>query len=419
MRAELVLLLLLLLGLCLPLIATATIPPGFVLTRVHGNDTYYYEDANGAQLYEYGTAAHLINSSGVWYRNIEHRGWVKASNEYEGILDIGGDDSDDTVDPFKAPGAMDYTLSKTTPSDDSPLCLGVLSYDARSCCLKSDENCTAPVSLQCDGKVAPPCSMLTVHMLTVVYTTNANMGSSPLAFVKLMIAETNQVFLNSRIPVEFRLAKLLYLTDFDDTNDAYTMLTRFRLMDFPEANHAMLLTGYINSCGIAYVDCFQLPTARWCRRAVVRTSCALGYYTPSHELGHIFGLQHSAPHDGQSRFKDARGWVANPGYQEDGGIRDVMSYAQIDEKRLPIISNPEIVVNGYAMGKVDYANGARVLREVTGAQIRYYDVLAPTEVTNSPTTSAPLVCRRKCFKRKICPWPCKKPLRCRQVCTRE
>ena len=55
------------------------------------------------------------------------------------------------------------------------------------------------------------------------------------------------------------------------------------------ADIAVLLTNSGDSCGIAYFDTIQYGI----NLGVVQRSCATGYYSLGHEIGHMFGAQHN------------------------------------------------------------------------------------------------------------------------------
>lgn len=231
----------------------------------------------------------------------------------------------------------------------------------------------------------PPCWMVAEHRVTVAYTrVIRESGVNIRAIVDLAIKESNMAYVLSRIPVKLVLADL-YESDVADGSDSYVMLNDFRARrDVRSGHFAILLTQNVASCGRAYVDCTSYdPRSVLCGFGVVRLSCATGYYSFAHEIGHIQGLDHNEPFNNpNSRFDDNHGYVSTPGLKEDGAVRTIMSYAVVDELRIPYFSNPNVVFDRrLQLGEKNKANNARVMT------FTRYDVTRLNPGLPSPTTS--------------------------------
>ncbi len=202
---------------------------------------------------------------------------------------------------------------------------------------------------------------LTVQTVSVMYSPQlAKAWPDVEGLIKLAVAETNQIYANSKIPIYLDLV-YFGVTPFDETGDSYTDLVTFRgLGENPlGANMGVILTHMCSSCGRAYMDCGKYVPEAHCSRAIVKASCATGYYSFAHELGHLQGADHQALFDtpySNRRFSDNLGYVA-PGYT----FRTVMAYAEYDEPRVPVFSSPDVTYKGQVAGVRGSANNVRVI----------------------------------------------------------
>ena len=111
-------------------------------------------------------------------------------------------------------------------------------------------------------------------------------------FIDQVIAETNQGYANSRIPVTVtKLCQELATVSDTSTN----LLGDFSKMKGTAAalrntaDAAALLALDLPYCGVAYMATY----ARGNTVSVTKKSCALGYYSFGHEIGHNFGAGHN------------------------------------------------------------------------------------------------------------------------------
>jgi hypothetical protein len=75
------------------------------------------------------------------------------------------------------------------------------------------------------------------------------------------------------------------------------------------ADIALLMTTDGDSCGIAWQD--MISTGETI--GVVARSCATGYYSTGHEIGHMFGCYHNKEASGLNpTYKFANGFLMNP-----------------------------------------------------------------------------------------------------------
>merc|ERR1712112_179533 len=112
--------------------------------------------------------------------------------------------------------------------------------------------------------------------------------------VSLMIAETNQGYINSEIPLRVRAHCIAAATLHDHTH-YITMLNQFsQYKPIDElrnsADAAALLVKKFDSCGVAKTDTFETGNTV----SVTRKTCAIGQFSFAHEIGHNFGCMHDA-----------------------------------------------------------------------------------------------------------------------------
>ena len=216
-------------------------------------------------------------------------------------------------------------------------------------------------------KKAYACSLISTLRVRVAYTDTV-LTTYGLNYIQgitsLAIKESNQAYLDSRVPIRLVLDDLVRVPIMDYF-DSSSLLRSFQNGGYlNKSNVAVLLSHSLSSCGRAYLDVTSTQTPWAYAYAVVHIGCATGYYSFAHEIGHLQGLDHNKRFQTtlNSRFEDNHGYVPKPGYAEDGAIRSIMAYPEIAEERMPIFSNPDIEYMGYKMGDYDTANNARVLR---------------------------------------------------------
>ena len=154
----------------------------------------------------------------------------------------------------------------------------------------------------------------------------------------------------------------------DDTNDALVTLTAFRGMKGSDpaaaklrnsADAAVLLVGSFDSCGVAYFHTLGSGFTL----SVVKKSCALGYYSFGHEVGHSMGLAHNPEETTNTAFSQGHGHLIQKG-SNARGYRTILAYsAQGHRDRRNYYSNPAVLLpeTGTPTGEVGISNNAAVL----------------------------------------------------------
>lgn len=245
----------------------------------------------------------------------------------------------------------------------------------------------------------------------VVYTqgTADLYGGDPTTRINQIFQVTNQIYADSGVNLEVRLAGLLKV-NYTDDNSAETALqdiTYNRVAAFNGVNAAreeykadmvILYRPYKNShgsCGVAWVGGQgtngNFPSAQYkgfMYSHIAINSC--GDYVTAHELGHNMGLKHSRKQDGTGgTFHYALGYgVVNL-------FTDIMAYQSefnVDywDGKLYKFSNPEITCKGVPCG-VDRNNttsgaDARHALNVTGPQIANFYVGASASSSSAASS---------------------------------
>ena len=135
------------------------------------------------------------------------------------------------------------------------------------------------------------------YSITVYYTKDFKAATAdPKTFIDQVIAETNQGYINSKVPIRARLHCVLE-SDVSDGLDASTTLSTFKQSRYnlnrvrKSADAAILLVNQYSSrsiCGVNYFNTVSSGNTV----GTVRKGCALGYYSFGHEVAHGFGLAH-------------------------------------------------------------------------------------------------------------------------------
>jgi hypothetical protein len=198
--------------------------------------------------------------------------------------------------------------------------------------------------------------------------------------IMLAIEETNQSIRDSGIDnVHIKLVHA-YMTDYVEGGSHFDHLYRFYtkhdgymdeihgLRAQYHANIAMLVVHDPNGCGLSAMVAPPADKAF----AVVHHECAAIEYSLAHELGHLIGARHDlAEDDTMTPFPFGHGFI-----HARNNWRDIMSYKESCGgcPRLPVWSNPDVRINGVALGDEMLRNNAKVIRKRASIVARFgYD----------------------------------------------
>merc|ERR1712002_458421 len=213
-------------------------------------------------------------------------------------------------------------------------------------------------------------------------------------FVSQVIAETNQGYINSGIPLRVRSLCIKAATLHDNPNHItmFNQFSQYKPIDElrNSADAATLLVKKFDSCGVAKPATFKTGKTV----SVTMKSCAVGRFSFGHEIGHNFGCDHDAGNGPNPYYSYGLG--KHICMKVDGywctGVRTIMAYyAHGYRTRVNYWSNPDVKYQGLASG-TSGENNARVLREhrfafaAIGDESNACGSTTPTPTPTTPTT---------------------------------
>lgn len=206
----------------------------------------------------------------------------------------------------------------------------------------------------------------------VVYTAAAKSAAGDISsLIQLAIDETNKSYTNSSVSITLAKAAVGSVS-YSESGRSYSQHvsalkgTTDGMMDIVHswrntyaADVVVLVVNDSEACGVAAAIKATASSAF----AVVHYSCATGYYSFGHEVGHLQGARHDRYVDSSTTpYAYGHGYV-DP-YDK---WRTVMGYGNACGgcKRIQYWSNPYVKhpSTGQAMGTTTYENNARVLNE--------------------------------------------------------
>lgn len=213
---------------------------------------------------------------------------------------------------------------------------------------------------------------VTVITVLVAYTRLAQLRAGDIGILaQVAVDETNTSYEESDINIRLELV-FVYQTDYRQSPFLLLDRDRFQIdgdgymdevhgyRDMYGADVCVLIVGTGSACGIASDIMAEEDTAF----AVVKYSCATGYYSFGHEIGHLQGARHNlAEDDSTEPFPYGHGFCYKPGLW-----RTIMSYdCGGDEysERQQFWSNPNKEYNGVPTGSEEHEYNARVLNETS------------------------------------------------------
>jgi len=201
----------------------------------------------------------------------------------------------------------------------------------------------------------------------VVWTPSARSaagGTSAIqSLINTAVAETNQSYSNSSVNFTINLVHS-YEVSYSESGNFSTDLSRLRsktdgYMDNVHTNrdtycadHVVLIVNSTQYCGIAYLMSSVSTSFESSAFSVVARTCATGYYSFGHELGHNMGARHDWYVDSStSPYVYNHGYVNGP-----DRWRTVMAYnsqcsaSGYNCTRIQYWSNPSVTYGGDPMG---------------------------------------------------------------------
>jgi hypothetical protein len=205
------------------------------------------------------------------------------------------------------------------------------------------------------------------------YTTSAKTAAGGENGIKNLIQiglnETNQGYANSGVVQRIRIVHTVEV-NYDESSGFDAALDRLtkssdgslnKILSLRNQYGADLVSLWINNsqyCGLANLMTQPDPSFESKAFSVVNVSCATGYYSFAHEMGHNQGCQHDRNNsDGPGAFPYSYGYqqtVANPIF------RTIMAYecSGTPCKRINYWANPDVKYEGIPTGTVPHSQQA-------------------------------------------------------------
>ena len=217
------------------------------------------------------------------------------------------------------------------------------------------------------------------------------------SLVQSAVANANLAYTNSGVNARLRLvhSEEVSFTETNIQSDLTSLATAGdgvldRVPSLRDQYGADIVTmignGYVagGSCGYGYI--MSTPATSFAPWAfdVVDQSCAAGYLSYAHEVGHNEGLQHDPPNSSVS--------PAYPyayGYQDpSGAFRTVLSYGS--SQRVPFFSNPSVLYNTLPTGTASQNNAAAL--NLTAPIVTQFRAAVDGTVSGGSTPPPPPPC---------------------------
>lgn len=208
-------------------------------------------------------------------------------------------------------------------------------------------------------------SMTQIDLL-VAYTASASSATADIdSLIQLAVDEANQSYLNSGVNIHLNLVGKMQ-SQISETNNSTTAILSSFASDSAVLNQkaatgadvAVMIINKNEYCGLANAIMANASNAY----AVVHYSCATGYFSFAHEIGHLQGARHDHANDSATTP-----YPYGHGYQSlatSPAWRTIMAYDCAGGcTRLQYWSNPNVTYNGAPMGTTTTNNNARVLNE--------------------------------------------------------
>jgi peptidyl-Asp metalloendopeptidase len=249
------------------------------------------------------------------------------------------------------------------------------STDAMQECVELTAPTTSTLKPHAKGLVMAPRESGAVIDVAVLWSTKAELKGGGLvkmqAFAAACVADTNTVLSNSLCRSRLRL---VYAgpANYAETGKYANDLNALCTGQIPAAvavdnqyapDLISLIEETLSVCGSSYSLSSIGSPSTYSRFNINMRSCAVGQHSFAHETGHCFGFLHDHQNTlGTGIAPDAFGYRT-----PDRLWRDTMAYNP--GYRLAYYSTPLKTKSGLPMGKLGYANCARVLNSVTSATV--------------------------------------------------
>lgn len=211
------------------------------------------------------------------------------------------------------------------------------------------------------------------------------------ALVIQAVAEANQAYANSGITARLNLVASV-LTNYTESGSMTTDLSRLQLNGdgYMDELHALrdsygadlvsLIEDEPQYCGLAYLMTNLSTSFAASAFSVVHRTCATGYLSFAHELGHNQGVSHDPANASTAIYPYAYG------HQEPfGAFRTVMAYnCPGGCPRVDHFSNPNVLFNGQPTGVPELSDNSRAIN-ATAATVASFRQRTTQSAPSAPT----------------------------------
>ena len=158
---------------------------------------------------------------------------------------------------------------------------------------RGDMQLRGPSATQHDGPVG-------IDVLVAYTPSAASSVGDIIGTIQLAVAEANQSYVNSGVNIQLSLVDNFQFAETESGKSFDQILADFagdagvhQHRDNSGADLSALIINQTDFCGLADAILAKPETAY----VVVHYSCATGYYSFAHELGHLMGARHDEKHD--------------------------------------------------------------------------------------------------------------------------
>lgn len=254
---------------------------------------------------------------------------------------------------------------------------------------------------------ADSCSTIDVMVVYNATSTAAVGGTAAMqSLIDLAVAETNQSYLNSGITQRIRLVhseEVSYNETNFDWNAALNCVTNPSdgcLDNVPVLRNtygADLVSFWVENqgyCGLGWFMSSISPSFAPNGYNVVSRTCATGYYSFGHEMGHNMGAMHDIFMDtGTTPYAYAHGYTytANPAtpWRTVMAYNNACSAVGLSCSRLQFWSNPGITNSGVPMGNAS-ADNHQTLNNTACTVANFRTAVTPQTIPGAPTIGSAL-----------------------------
>jgi len=261
------------------------------------------------------------------------------------------------------------------------------------------ESMPAPESRSAPDTSASDNTTMVTYSVYFYYTPEVAASTADIpGFINQILSETNQGYSQSGIALTIT-THCIEQASINDDESSSTLLTNFRNMKGDEetlrgtADAAALIYEDSSGCGRAYLYAYSNQLSL----SITKKSCATGYYSFGHEIGHNLGATHNPEESTNSVFDHGHAHLILPtSAAQWDGYRTILAYNAFGHyNRVNYYSNPSVIfpTTGTATGVVGVSNNAAVLNQnraayaALGDESQACSAGATTTTTSAPTTT--------------------------------